>query len=43
MVSPQLPERLRDWYRSARPSVYLFLGRDRVSPMTPRQFNRIVH
>ena len=43
MLSPQLLELLRDWYRIARPSVYLFPGRDQVAPMTPRQFNRIVH
>lgn len=43
MLSPQLLELLRDWYRIARPRVYLFPGRDKVSPMTPRQFNRIVH
>ena len=43
MLSPQLLELLRDWYRIARPSIYLFPGRDRVSPMTTRQFNRIVH
>lgn len=43
MLSPQLLELLRDWYRIARPGVYLFPGRDKVSPMTPRQFNRIVH
>lgn len=43
MLSPQLLELLRDWYRIARPRIYLFPGRDKVSPMTPRQFNRIVH
>ena len=43
MLSPQLLELLRDWYRIARPSIYLFPGRDKVSPMTTRQFNRIVH
>lgn len=43
MLSPQLLELLRDWYRIARPCIYLFPGRDKVSPMTPRQFNRIVH
>lgn len=43
MLSPQLLELLRDWYRIARPGVYLFPGRDKVSPMTTRQFNRIVH
>jgi len=43
MLSPQLLELLRDWYRIARPRIYLFPGRDKVSPMTTRQFNRIVH
>ncbi len=43
MLSPRLLELLRNWYRIARPSIYLFPGRDRVSPMTTRQFNRIVH
>ena len=43
ILSPQLLELLRDWYRIARPGIYLFPGRDKVSPMTPRQFNRIVH
>lgn len=43
ILSPQLLELLRDWYRIARPRIYLFPGRDKVSPMTPRQFNRIVH
>ena len=33
----------QDWYRIARPRVYLFPGRDRIAPMTPRQFNRICH
>lgn len=43
MLSPQLLELLRDWYRIARPRIYLFPGRDKISPMTTRQFNRIVH
>jgi integrase/recombinase XerD len=43
MLSPQLLELLRDWYRIARPQIYLFPGRDQIAPMTPRQFNRIVH
>ena len=43
MLSPQLLELLRDWYRIARPGMFLFPGRDQIGPMTPRQFNRIVH
>ena len=43
MLSPQLLELLRDWYRIARPQIFLFPGRDQISPMTPRQFNRICH
>ena len=43
MLSPQLLELLRDWYRIARPKIYLFPGRDHIAPMTTRQFNRIVH
>jgi integrase/recombinase XerD len=40
MLSPQLLELLRDWYRVARPQGWLFPGRDRVNPMTPRQLRR---
>lgn len=43
MLSPQLLELLRDWYRIARPRLYMFPGRDRIGPMTPRQLNRICH
>lgn len=43
MLSPQLLELLRDWWRIARPQVWLFPGRDRISPLTTRQFNRAVH
>ncbi len=43
MLSPQLLDLLRDWYRIARPRVYMFPGRDKISPMTPRQLNRICH
>jgi site-specific recombinase XerD len=32
-----------NWYRIARPQVFLFPGRDRIGPMTTRQFNRICH
>lgn len=41
MLSPTLLEALRDWYRIARPSVFLFPGRDKIGPMTTRQFHRI--
>src|ERR1700676_732254 len=43
MLSPQLLELLRDWWRIARPKVWMFPGRDPVNPMTTRQFNRICH
>jgi integrase/recombinase XerD len=43
MLSPQLLELLRDWYRIARPAVWLFPGRDLMLPMTTRQFTRAVH
>ena len=43
MLSPQLLELLRDWYRIARPAVWLFPGADPMLPMTTRQFNRAVH
>src|SRR5437763_12990026 len=43
MLSPVLLDLLRDWYRIARPAVWLFPGRDRMLPLTTRQFNRVVH
>ena len=43
MLSPQLLELLRDWGRIARPPIWLFPGRDRISPMTTRQLNRVCH
>jgi integrase/recombinase XerD len=43
MLSPQLLELLRDWWRIARPQVWLFPGQNAVNPLTPRQFNRAVH
>jgi integrase/recombinase XerD len=43
MLSPQLLELLRDWWRIARPPAWLFPGRDPIQPMTTRQFNRICH
>src|SRR5262252_658882 len=43
MLSPQLLELLRDWWPIARPPVWMFPGRDRISPMTTRQLNRVCH
>ena len=43
MLSPLLLQLLRDWYRIARPAVWLFPGRDPLLPLTTRQFNRAVH
>src|SRR6266481_1281618 len=37
MLSPRLLELLRDWYRIARPAVWLFPGRDPLLPLTTRQ------
>ena len=42
MLSPKLLELLRDWYRIARPAVWLFPGRDPMLPLTTRQFARAV-
>jgi site-specific recombinase XerD len=43
MLSPQLLDLLRDWYRIARPRIYLFPGQDKIGPMGTRQLNRICH
>jgi integrase/recombinase XerD len=43
MLSPVLLELLRDWWRIARPTAWLFPGRDPVQPMTTRQLNRACH
>jgi site-specific recombinase XerD len=42
MLSPQLLELLRDWWRAARPQIWLFPGQNPINPMTPRQLNRAV-
>jgi integrase/recombinase XerD len=36
MLSPQVLELLRDWWRIARPPVWTFPGRDRISQMSMR-------
>jgi site-specific recombinase XerD len=43
MLSPQLLELLRDWYRIARPQVWLFPGQNPVNHLTTRQFTRVFH
>jgi len=43
MLSPQLLVLLRDWYRIARPPIWLFPGQDPTNHLTPRQLNRAVH
>ena len=43
MLSAQLLELLRDWWRASRPQVWLFPGQNPINPMTPRQLNRAVH
>lgn len=43
MLSPRLLDLLRDWYCIARPTVWLFPGRDPMLPMTTRQLTRAVH
>ena len=40
MLSPNLLELLRDYYREARPAGWLFPGRNRIDPISTRQFNR---
>ena len=42
MLSPQLLELLRHWWRASRPQVWLFPGQNPVNPMTARQLNRAV-
>jgi site-specific recombinase XerD len=43
MLSPQLLELLRDWYRIARPPIWLFPGQDPTNHLSTRQLNRAVH
>ena len=43
MLSPQLLELLRDWWRIARPRAWLFPGQNPINPLTARQLNRACH
>jgi integrase/recombinase XerD len=43
LLSPQLLELLRDWWRIARPQVWLFPGQDPIKPMTKRQLGVVCH
>jgi site-specific recombinase XerD len=43
MLSPQLLELLRAWWRQCRSQGWLFPGRDPLLPMTTRQLNRVCH
>ena len=43
MLSPDLLELLRAWWRKARPRGWLFPGRDPGQPITTRQLNRACH
>jgi integrase/recombinase XerD len=43
MLSPHLLDLLRTWWKVDQPRGWLFPGRDRVNPLTTRQFNRACH
>ena len=43
MLSPQLLELLREWWRAARPQAWLFPGQNPINPMSARQLVRAVH
>jgi integrase/recombinase XerD len=40
MLSPGLLALLRDYWREARPEGWLFPGKPKISPLSPRQLNR---
>jgi len=43
MLSPQLLELLRAWWRQSRSQGWLFPGQDPLRPLTVRQLNRVCH
>ena len=43
MLSPALLELLRDYWREARPGGWLFPGKPKINPLSPRQLNRAFH
>ncbi len=40
MLSPSLLEVLRDYWRESRPEGWLFPGKPKINPLSPRQLNR---
>jgi integrase/recombinase XerD len=42
MLSPQLLQLLREWWKAARPQVWLFPGQNPINPIDPRQIGRAV-
>ena len=42
MQSPRLLQLLREWWKAARPQVWLFPGQNPINPVTARQLNRAV-
>ena len=42
MPLPQLLQLLREWWKAARPQVWLFPGQNPINPVTARQLNRAV-
>jgi site-specific recombinase XerD len=40
MLSPGLLELLRAWWREVRPEGWLFPGKPKINPLSPRQLNR---
>ena len=42
MLSPRLLQLLREWWKAARPQVWLFPGQNPINPVTARQLNRAV-
>ena len=43
ILSPELLDMLRRWWKPARPQGWLFPGRPAVNPLTTRQLNRLFH